>query len=61
MSYTAMCKKWERESKKRWEQERQERKVQKERAEVFKFENYLAKERREKRTKGKGGKTRKDY
>jgi len=48
MSYTAMLKKWERESKKRWEQDRQERKAQRERAEVFKFEIYLARERQEK-------------
>lgn len=48
MSYTALCKKWEREYNKKVKLEKKERKIQRERAEIFKFEIYLARERQEK-------------
>lgn len=51
MSYTQLCKQWERESIKKNKQEREERKRQQKQTDIFKFEIYLAKERQEKQEK----------
>ena len=48
MSYTALCKKWERESKRKDKQESAERKRQQVRAEKFKEAIYIAKGKQEK-------------
>jgi len=48
MSYTALCKKWERESKKKDKQQATERKRQQARAEQFQEAIYIAKEKQEK-------------
>jgi len=51
MSYTALCKKWERESKKKDKQDREERKRQQVRAEKFQEAIYIAKGKQEEKEK----------
>jgi len=48
MSYTALCKKWERESEKKYKLEREERKRQQAISEKFQEEIYIAKGKQEK-------------